>query len=99
MHDPAQVRERLIECAVLTPETLDAHLARWRAERGGEGTGTDFLEWLVDKLLITDFQRDALLAGHAVPSFQVGPYRVYEMVAIGELGSVFRPCTRCTSSP
>jgi serine/threonine-protein kinase len=90
MHDPAQVRQRLIECAVMTAETIDAHLARWRSEKGGEGSGADFLEWLVDQQMITDFQRDAVLAGHAVPSFQVGPYRVYEMVAVGELGSVFR---------
>ncbi len=99
MHDPAQVRERLIECAVMTAETLDAHLARWRAEKGGEGSGDDFLEWLVDKQLVTDFQRDALLAGHAVPSFQVGPYRVYEMVAIGELGSVFRAVHQVHQQP
>ncbi len=99
MHDPAQVRQRLVECAVMTAEMLDGHLARWRAERHGEGSGEDFLEWLVDRQLITDFQRDAVLAGHAVPSFQVGAYRVYEMVAIGELGSVFRAVHQVHQQP
>jgi serine/threonine-protein kinase len=74
----------------MTAHTVDGHLARWRAEKAGEGSGPDFLDWLVEKQLVTDFQRDALLAGHAVPSFQVGPYRVYEMVAIGQLGNLFR---------
>jgi serine/threonine-protein kinase len=83
----------------MSAEALDAHLARWRAEKGDAGAGDDFLHWLVDKQLITDFQRDALLSGHAVPTFQVGPYRIYEMVAIGELGSVFRAVHREHQQP
>lgn len=89
MHEVNDVRQRLIDSAVMSAPAVDAHLAKWRAEMSS-GSGVDFLQWLVDRKLVSEFQRDAILAGHAVPSFQIGPYRVYEMVAAGELGNIFR---------
>ena len=92
MKDTERNCQLLVDCGLLSADEVEAQLAAWRdANEALENEEpVDFLDWLVEKELLTEFQRDAVGAGHAVPGLKVGPYRVYEMVAAGRLGSVFR---------
>ena len=81
-------RQKLIDSQVLSGESADAQLAAWRAS-GGQEAPEAFIDWLIDQNVITEFQGDAIAHGHSGP-FLLGPYRVYEQVAPGLLGGLFR---------
>lgn len=91
MSTVSQVRRQLIGGQFMTPETADLHIARWREHAGApqETSGPQLVAWLVDQKLLTEFQGDALRAGHAGP-FMLGPYRVSERMAVGRLGDIYR---------
>lgn len=89
MPDLAEIKSRLSQSNILTAEKIDECASAWQAESGGRGDGQSFVTWLVDNGLLTDFQAEAILAGHTVP-LMLGPYRVYEAVVAGRLGGVFR---------
>ena len=86
-----ETRQQLIESELMTAETAEAHIARWRQETGAseDAPGEEWVDWLVAEQLLTEFQGDALRAGHTGP-FMLGPYRVFERVAMGRLGNIYR---------
>ena len=86
-----ETRQQLIESELMTAETAEAHIARWRQETGAseDTPGEEWVDWLVAEQLLTEFQGDALRAGHTGP-FMLGPYRVFERVAMGRLGNIYR---------
>ena len=87
----SQVRQQLIGGQIMTAETADSHIARWRAETGASQAtcGAALVAWLVEQGLLSEFQGDALRAGHTGP-FMLGPYRVSERMAMGRLGDIYR---------
>ena len=86
-----QTRRQLIQSELMTAETVDSQIARWRDETGAseDAPGEPWIDWLVEKQLLTEFQGDALRAGHTGP-FMLGPYRVFERMAVGRLGNIYR---------
>ena len=91
MSTVSQVRQQLIDSRLTTPETAERQIARWREQTGAsqETSGAELVAWLVQGQLLTEFQGDALQAGHSGP-FMLGPYRVSERMAAGRLGDVYR---------
>lgn len=89
MSDVAQIRERLVQSELLSAEAADEQIARWQTAAGDSQDGAALIDWLVDQELLTEFQADAILAGHVGP-MMLGPYRVLEQVHSGRLGGVFR---------
>jgi serine/threonine protein kinase len=85
------VRQQLIESELLRVEAADQHISRWREQTGAsdDTPGEGLVDWLLKQGVLTDFQVDALKAGHTGP-FMLGPYRVFERVAVGRLGNVYR---------
>jgi len=86
-----ETRRQLIQSELMTAETVDSQIARWRDETGAseDAPGEPWIDWLVEKQLLTEFQGDALRAGHTGP-FMLGPYRVFERMAVGRLGNIYR---------
>jgi len=84
-----EIRQRLLESELATAEQADSSIARWREQAKDEDSAAEFVEWLVDRELVTEFQGEALLAGHTGP-FLLGPYEVHEHLAAGKFGGVFR---------
>jgi serine/threonine protein kinase len=85
------LRESLVASCLMSAEIVDAQVDAWKAQTS-ETDGAlpqAFLDWLVENELITDFQGDAIAAGHSGP-FTLGPYKVFEHLAAGRLGGVFR---------
>jgi len=86
-----ETRRRLIHSELMTAEAVDSQVARWREDTGAtdDAPGESCIDWLVQQQLLTDFQGDALRAGHTGP-FMLGPYRVFERMAVGRLGNIYR---------
>ena len=84
-------RQQLIDSQLMTPETADQHISKWHEKTGepDNSSGQELLNWLLNQGVLTEFQGSALKAGHAGP-FMLGPYRVFERMAIGRLGHVYR---------
>ena len=85
------IRQQLVESELMTAQALDSEIARWRDQTGAsdDAPGEGLVDWLVEKQQLTEFQGDALRAGHSGP-FMLGPYRVFERVALGRLGNTYR---------
>jgi serine/threonine protein kinase len=85
------IRQQLIDGELITAEAADQYISKWREQTGASaGTpGEELLDWLVGQGVLTDFQGSAIKAGHIGP-FMLGPYRVFERVAVGRLGNVYR---------
>ncbi len=86
-----EIRQQLLDSRLITAETVDSQIARWREETGAsdEAPGEALIDWLVQQQVLTEFQGDALRAGHTGP-FLLGPYRVFERMAVGRLGNIYR---------
>jgi len=86
-----EIRQQLVDSELMTAQALDSEIARWREETGAsdDAPGEKLVDWLVEKQQLTEFQGDALRAGHSGP-FMLGPYRVFERVAVGRLGNTYR---------
>ncbi len=93
-----EIRQRLIESELATADAADSSLAQWREQAGDGNSAVEFVEWLVERDLVTEFQGEALLAGHAGP-FMLGPYEVHEHLAAGKFGGVFRALHREFDQP
>jgi eukaryotic-like serine/threonine-protein kinase len=94
-----EIRQQLIESELLSPQQVDAELQAWRKAAGiSQEDGEPFLDWLVEHERLTEFQADAIAAGHAGP-FRLGPYEVFEQIAPGRLGGMFRAIHRDFQQP
>ena len=82
------IRQRLVASHLATSDEADAYLTQWRRQAAEPDSGEAFARWLVDREWLTEFQAEALLAGHSGP-FMFGPYEVREHLAHGKLGGVF----------
>ena len=76
---------------VIAGQQVERHVDSWREETGGSdrSSAKDLLDWLAGKGLITGFQREAIDAGVEGP-LMLGPFRVFEQLAAGRLGNVYR---------
>jgi serine/threonine protein kinase len=84
-----QVRTQLVEGELLEADRAEAEVARWReTSGGGDENGGAFVDWLVSETLLTEFQGDAIKAGHTGP-FMLGPYRVFGRISLGRLGNLY----------
>lgn len=84
-----EIRARLTQSELLGDEALTEHIDSWRQAATNPEDGDALVNWLVERQLLTEFQAEAILAGHSGP-FMLGPYRVSEQVTTGLLGNVFR---------
>jgi serine/threonine protein kinase len=88
MTTPEDIRQRLVDSHLASSEEADAYLTQWRQQAAQVDSAEVFLQWLVDREWLTNFQAEALLAGHSGP-FLLGPYEVQEHLARGQLGGLF----------
>jgi len=86
-----EIRQKLVDSQLMTAEHADSEIARWREETGAseDAPGEGVVDWLIEQQLLTEFQAEALRAGHSGP-FMLGPYRVFERLAMGRLGNIYR---------
>jgi len=86
-----EIRRQLVDGGLITAETLDSEIALWREETGlpDDAPGEGLVDRLIHRQRLTEFQGDALKAGHSGP-FLLGPYRVFERVVVGRLGNIYR---------
>lgn len=89
MSSAEQIRNWIIDAELMTAETADSWLGRWRDHRASQSGTDDLVAWLVAQSVLSEFHGDALQAGHAGP-YLVGPYRVQARIAAGRLGTLFR---------
>jgi len=91
MNSVNDIRQRLVDSDLLTSDDADSHLAEWQEETSAwdDVPSEDFVDWLIEQNVITEFQGDAIIQGHVGP-FLLGPYRVKEQIAAGRLGAVYR---------
>ncbi|MFH1923360.1 MAG: serine/threonine-protein kinase [Planctomycetota bacterium] len=95
-----ETRQQLIDNRLLSAEAADSQVARWREETKApaDAPGEQWVDWLVEEQLLTEFQGDALRAGHTGP-FMLGPYRVFGRVALGRLGNIYRAVHEALDQP
>lgn len=86
-----EVHGALVDGQLMNGGDADRYVAQWRDESGvkHDEAGDALIDWLVGQDVLTEFQASALKAGHRGP-FMLGPYRVYQRIAVGMLGNVFR---------
>jgi len=91
MSDLDQLRRQLVDSQLMTDEQTEEQIRRWQDETGAaeDAPGDELIGWLVEQQLLTEFQGDALRAGHTGP-FLLGPYRVFQRLAAGRLGNIYR---------
>lgn len=89
MSSAEQIRAWIIHNELMTSEVADEWIAQWRTQSSGSSEVDDLIGWLAAQELLSEFQAEALLAGHR-GSHEVGPYRVFEKIAAGRLGTIFR---------
>ena len=84
-----QVRQNVTDGRLMPVETLDAALSDWLATSHSLNDGDGFTRLLVKQQLLTEFQASGLKAGVPGP-YRLGPYEVFDRVAAGRLGMLFR---------
>ena len=89
MSSAEQIREWIIKAELMTADAAEEWIGRWRVETVASSGVDDLVAWLVAQDVLSDFHGEAFLAGVAGP-YLVGPYRVYEKIAAGRLGTIFR---------
>lgn len=70
-------------------EAFEAALSDWLATSHSLSDGDGLIRLLVKQQLLTEFQASGLRAGVPGP-YRLGPYEVFDRVAAGRLGMVFR---------
>ncbi len=85
----AEMRQRLVDGDLVSARLADESVQRWNERQGENDDGAAFVCWLADEDILTPFQASALQAGHSAP-FLLGPYRVFDRLAVRELGYVYR---------
>ena len=84
------IRKQLVESELMSEEKFDSEISSWRDQSDAKKDDVEaFVDWLINEQRLTEFQGEALRAGHAGP-FMLGPYRVFEQMAIGRLGNIYR---------
>src|SRR3569832_2001519 len=84
-----QVRQNVVDRRLMTIETFEAALSDWLATDHLSSDGDGLIRLLAKLLLLTEFQASGLQAGIPGP-YRLGPYEVFDRVAAGRLGTVFR---------
>jgi serine/threonine protein kinase len=84
-----QVRQNVFDGQLMPVESFEATLSDWLATNHSQGDGDGLIRLLAKKQLLTEFQASGLLAGVPGP-YRLGPYEVFDRVAAGRLGMVFR---------
>jgi serine/threonine protein kinase len=88
MDSAEQIREWIIRNGLLGDAEADQWIGRWQAQASRESGVDELVAWLVAEELLTEFQAEALLAGHSGPH-EVGPYRVFDRIVAERLGTLF----------
>jgi serine/threonine-protein kinase len=89
MSSAEQIREWILKGDLMTVAAADEWIAAWRSQAAPSSGVDDLVAWLVAQDLLSEFHGEALLAGQRGP-YLVGPYRVFEKIAGGRLGTLFR---------
>ena len=84
-----QVRQSVISGGLMPVGAIEATLTDWLATGHSPGDGDGLIQLLRRNQLLTDFQANGLLAGVPGP-YRLGPYEVFDRVAAGRLGMLFR---------
>ena len=84
-----EFRSQVVDSRLLTVGAVREEEHEWQTQWAGPPTAEGFAYWLVKRELLTEFQADAVLAGHVGP-FRMGPYEVREHIQAGTLGGLFR---------
>ena len=94
-----KLRKTLIDSALLTAEAIESQLDSWRGQTGvaDDVAAESFIDWLIDKGHLSEFQGDAIIEGHS--ALMLGPYRVHEQLKTGNLGDVYRAVHEETGQP
>lgn len=100
MPDLNNITKKLEESGIIAGEQVNREVDAWRSETGNDQqpSANDLLDWLTGKGLITGFQREVIDAGHEGP-MALGPFRVFERIAVGRLGNVYRAEHEETGQP
>lgn len=85
----SQIRQLVLDGQLTNAEKIDATIVDWQADGGSADDGPGLVARLIERQLLTDFQGQALLKNVTGPH-KLGPYRVFDQVAAGRLGNVFR---------
>lgn len=84
-----QVRQNVSDGRLMPAETFEAALSDWLATSHSLADGDGLIRLLVKQQLLTEFQASGLKAGIPGP-YRLGPYEVFDRVAAGRLGMLFR---------
>lgn len=84
-----QVRENVIDGRLMPVESFESARSDWLATGHSLNDGDGLIRLLVKQQLLTEFQASGLRAGIPGP-YRLGPYEVFDRVAAGRLGMVFR---------
>lgn len=84
-----QIVRLAVESGVLSEAAAGEHASAWEQAHGSSEDGDGFVEQLVRAEAVSDFHADALKAGIAGP-YKLGPYRLYDRIAAGRLGTIYR---------
>lgn len=87
------IRQMVVDGHLMPQSEIDAMAAQWQSAGGSPDDAEAFVTHLISQQEITEFQGLALLAGISGP-YQLGPYEVYDRIAAGRLGSIFRATQR-----
>ena len=84
-----QVRKIVTDGRLMPVETFEAALSDWLATNHSSNDGDGLIRLFVNQQLLTEFQASGLKAGIPGP-YRLGPYEVFDRVAAGRLGMLFR---------
>lgn len=85
----AQVLDLVVGAGVLSAEQAEEWRSYWAKEQQLPDDGEGLIAALLAEQEITDFQARALRNGVPGP-YKLGPYRLFDRVAVGRLGTIFR---------
>lgn len=84
-----QVRQSVIDGRLMPAGAFGKALSDWMATNHTLSDGEGLVRLMVKQQLLTEFQASGLLAGIPGP-YRLGPYEVFDRVAAGRLGMLFR---------
>lgn len=84
-----QIRQNVIDGQLVPVGAFEVAVSNWLATSHSLSDGEGLIRLLVKQQLLTEFQASGLLAGIPGP-YRLGPYEVFDRVAAGRLGMVFR---------
>jgi serine/threonine-protein kinase len=84
-----QVRQRVIDGRLMPAAAFGKGLSDWLATNHALSDGEGLVRMLVKQQLLTDFQASGVIAGIPGP-YRLGPYEVFDRIAAGRLGTLFR---------